>query len=135
MNGGSDPIRRRSLGDLVRNARRDAGLNQRELAEKCGVTAMYVSQIEGGDRKPSVKVCEALSAHLPLDREVLLRARVPRDIERLYDQPREEGLSVPSDRLKRVLAMLDQLTPTQQETTIKTLETLVEAFDSRARSA
>ena len=51
-------------GDLVREARRRAGLTQRELAERAGTTQSSIARLETGQTSPSfdlvvrlIKVC------------------------------------------------------------------------------
>jgi transcriptional regulator with XRE-family HTH domain len=49
-----------SLANLVREARRRAGLTQAELAEQAGVPKSTVGRIESGARTPSTKLAERL---------------------------------------------------------------------------
>lgn len=39
------------LGRLVRRLRVDAGMNQRELAERLGISQRYISELESGKPK------------------------------------------------------------------------------------
>jgi transcriptional regulator with XRE-family HTH domain len=39
------------LGALVERVRRNAGMNQRELAERLGISQRYVSELESGKAK------------------------------------------------------------------------------------
>jgi transcriptional regulator with XRE-family HTH domain len=49
----------------LRELRADAGLTQKQLAEKAGLTRIGVAQIEGGTRSPSwdtvIALCKALT--------------------------------------------------------------------------
>ena len=58
-----------ALGDLDR-ARRDAGISLRRLAEACGVSQPYLSQVFAGDREPSIAVLTAVSSALGGDLSV-----------------------------------------------------------------
>ena len=49
-----------SLVDLVREARRRAGLTQAELADRAGVPKSTVGRIESGARTPSTELVERL---------------------------------------------------------------------------
>jgi len=49
-----------SIGSIVREARRRAGLTQAALAEKAGVPKSTVGRIESGARTPSVELVERL---------------------------------------------------------------------------
>ena len=52
------------LGRIVTNFRRRKGFSQKELADKCDITAPYLSQVEKGHKMPShalfAKICEQL---------------------------------------------------------------------------
>lgn len=47
-------------GELVREARRRAGLTQRELAEKAGTTQSSIARLESGRTSPSFEQVERL---------------------------------------------------------------------------
>lgn len=49
------------IGSLIRSAREEAGLSQRELAELVGVTPAYISQIETKLTTPSVELAERMA--------------------------------------------------------------------------
>ena len=49
-----------SLANLVREARRRAGLTQAELADRAGVPKSTVGRIESGARTPSTELVERL---------------------------------------------------------------------------
>jgi transcriptional regulator with XRE-family HTH domain len=50
-------------GDLIREARRRAGLTQRELADRLGTTQSAIARLERGGTEPSYeRVAEALRA-------------------------------------------------------------------------
>jgi transcriptional regulator with XRE-family HTH domain len=53
--------------DLVREARRRAGLTQRELAERAGTTQSAIARLEGGHTSPSFEKVLALVRHCGLD--------------------------------------------------------------------
>ena len=47
-------------GELVREARRRAGLTQRELAERAGTTQSAIARVESGRSSPSLEQVERL---------------------------------------------------------------------------
>ena len=50
--------------NAIRNARRKRGLKQCELAKKLNVTNVYISLIENGKDKPSLKLVEQMADKL-----------------------------------------------------------------------
>lgn len=60
-----------SLGDYLREQRRQARLSLRQLAELTGVSNPYLSQIERGLRKPSAEVLQQLAKALRISAETL----------------------------------------------------------------
>ena len=58
-----------TIGQRLRRLRLERGFSQRDLAEK-GVSYAYISRIEGGARRPSVKALRML-ARERLDPELL----------------------------------------------------------------
>jgi len=52
----------REIGARIRLARRDAGLTQEKLAEKIGVSTVFVSQLESGSRAPGLETLVKLSS-------------------------------------------------------------------------
>jgi transcriptional regulator with XRE-family HTH domain len=53
-----------TLGSAIKVVRTAGGIRQRELAKKIGVTANYLSLVEGGKREPSVAVLNRLAKAL-----------------------------------------------------------------------
>ena len=50
----SVPTHRRLLGDAIRTRRKNAGLTQEEMAEKTGLSVIFISLLENGHRTVSV---------------------------------------------------------------------------------
>ena len=59
------PRSRLYAGDRLRDLRRTAGLNQRSMAAKLGLSVSYLSQLEGGERPLTAAVSAALAQHFP----------------------------------------------------------------------
>ena len=61
---------RKRIGQRVTDLRKDAGLTQKELAERCGLAQNHISRIEGGKYSPGLDlmetVAEALGKHVDL---------------------------------------------------------------------
>lgn len=62
---------RKTLKELLSHARENAGLKQCELADLASITPAYLSQIESGQREPSLdvlrKLADALGCELLID--------------------------------------------------------------------
>src|SRR3982750_1395247 len=60
-----------SLGDYLREQRVAAHLTLRQLAEQAGVSNPYLSQIEGGLRRPSAEVLQQIAKALRISADQL----------------------------------------------------------------
>lgn len=61
----------RELGRFLEHRRRELGLSRRDLAEQSELSYPYVSQLETGDREPSLKTMRALAPVLDVRPEEL----------------------------------------------------------------
>lgn len=61
------------IGDRLRDERVKAGLSQRELARRLGLSASMISQLESGMSKPSVGTLYAIVTELDLSLDRLIR--------------------------------------------------------------
>ena len=94
--------------DLVREARRRAGLSQRELGERAGTTQSAIARIETGRSTPSFDTVLRLVRLCGLDLVVMLSERDDSDMaqaERLRDLTPEQRVR----RMERVARQLNQL--------------------------
>lgn len=62
-----------ALGPRVRALREAMGLSLRDLAERCGVSAPMLSQVERGETSPTLQVAARIAAGLELRLSQLLR--------------------------------------------------------------
>src|SRR4051794_39019566 len=69
-----------SIGERLRRLRQDRGLSQRELASQ-GVSYAYISRIEAGARRPSVKALRQLARKLNVSPEYLETGSDLRDVD------------------------------------------------------
>ena len=92
--------------DLVREARRRAGLTQRELAERAGTTQSAIARLESGKTAPSFESVVALVRAAGLDLEVAL---VEADDADQWQADALRGLT-PQQRLDRHQRVSRQLT-------------------------
>jgi transcriptional regulator with XRE-family HTH domain len=65
-------MNKKMLGSVVREARQDHGMTQRELAKMVGVKGSHIAYIEGNRRKPSLSLLRRIADVLGLNRRELL---------------------------------------------------------------
>ena len=63
---------KRTLGAVVKEARDEARMTQRDLAAAVGIKASHVAYIKNGHRRPSIRLINRLSKTLGLDAKELL---------------------------------------------------------------
>ena len=76
---------RKSFGEMLRNARRVRGLSQAALAKAVNISAVFVSQIETGQRTPSDRIAKDIATVLGLQWQEVLR-----DVYRLRSPEADE---------------------------------------------
>jgi len=87
------------LGTAIKLIRTSGGLKQKDVAEKLGVTANYISLVESGSREPSVSLLKKLATILG----------VPVGLFFLWEQT-ESGPSMKGvDRLRQLLTELEAM--------------------------
>jgi transcriptional regulator with XRE-family HTH domain len=74
------------FGARIRQLRRNAGLSQEELAERCHMHRNYVGGIERGERNPSLQNIALLALALGVTPSELFAAITDADIEAVRDQ-------------------------------------------------
>lgn len=100
-----------TIGQRLRRLRRERGLSQRELASP-GVSYAYISRIEGGARRPSVKALRMLARKLGVTADYLETGSEIRDTEerelRIADAELELRLADDTAEAERKLETLRQ---------------------------
>lgn len=78
------------FADLIRRNRLEKGLTQLELAKHAGVEGPYISQIEKGEKVPSIGVAGKLALALDLDRETVinlaLKEKAPEEAKAFFKE-------------------------------------------------
>jgi len=64
-------MKKKTLGEVLKERRETMGLTQRELAAKLGVKASHVAYLENGRRRPSLSLLRRLGDVLGLETEPL----------------------------------------------------------------
>jgi transcriptional regulator with XRE-family HTH domain len=67
----------KTFGQVVRKARQDLRLTQRELAEKLGVKPAHIAYLELDRRRPSLPLLARIAEILGLDREMMISLSHP----------------------------------------------------------
>jgi transcriptional regulator with XRE-family HTH domain len=85
------------LGSRLREARKNAGLTLKELAEKTGLTRGYLSLVETNDRAPSKTAVKVICGALGIEEGWLVEGKGPmRAAPPLVEDDGAEGLSAPA---------------------------------------
>lgn len=58
-----------NIGDAIKKLRQENGIKQNFIADKAGISKEYLSNIESGNRQPTLqslaKICDALNVSVP----------------------------------------------------------------------
>lgn len=92
-------------GDLVREARRRAGLSQRELADRAGTTQSAIARLESGRSNPSFDLLQRLIRLCGLRLDVAL---VPYDDTDLVQAEALQTMT-PKERLEHLVSAVNAL--------------------------
>jgi transcriptional regulator with XRE-family HTH domain len=76
-----------NYGEVIKRARKSAGITQQELAEKVHLTRNYIALVETNKRVPSVpnflKICDALNIS---NDEFSVSAQIAKDIQAIFEK-------------------------------------------------
>lgn len=64
------------ISENIKTLRKQLGWSQELLAEKTGVSAPYITQIEVGKRTPSLDMVEKLASALGVEYKILFETRI-----------------------------------------------------------
>jgi len=84
--------------DLVREARKRAGLSQRELADKAGTSQSAIARLESGRTRPAFDDVLRLVRLCEMDLDIMLSERDDSD----WAQARRQLALSPVDRIRRM---------------------------------
>jgi XRE family transcriptional regulator, regulator of sulfur utilization len=85
-----------AIGGRVRALREAMGLSLRDLAERCGVSAPMLSQVERGETSPTLQVATRIAAGLDLRLSQLLRLDEDGAVTVVRAQERRQGPAHPA---------------------------------------
>lgn len=103
-------MQREALGIRIREARKLRKVTQGQLAEKIGVTDVYISEIERGNKMPSIPVFIAIVEALDISADYLLRDNISTGKPYIYNEFTER---------------LDKLTPKQRKSALELLDVFI----------
>ena len=103
-------MQRDALGKRIREARKQKSLPQQQLAEALGITDVYVSEIERGNKMPSIPLFIDIVEVLDISADYLLRDNISSGNPYVYNEFTER---------------LDRLTPKQRKAAVDLLDVLI----------
>lgn len=103
---------RQAFGGMLRSARRARRISQAALAKAVGISPVFVSQIETGQRVPSDRIAKDIAIRLGLPWQDVVRAvyrlRSPEAVE-IFSAADEGGYSSVVSRIPSIRFLLLQL--------------------------
>ncbi len=100
-------MQREALGLRIREARKLKKVTQGQLAEKIGVTDVYISEIERGHKMPSIPVFIAIVEALDISADYLLRDNISSGKTYIYNEFTERLDKLSPKQRKSALELLD----------------------------
>ena len=97
----------KSIGERIRNRRKELHLTQTDIRAACGISSGALSEIENGNRTPSVIIFHALSEVLQCSMDWLATGESP-NIEVLSSLASEDSKSNTENELLKGFRQLDQ---------------------------
>lgn len=94
-------------GTLLRDARRERGLDQADLARRAGTTQTYISRIERGDVSPSARTMRRLLHAIGLELVLGTRPLSPGNVS--LEDLRADADSTPAERIRQAMEISDFL--------------------------
>lgn len=102
-----------AFGKRLNQARLEQNYTADMLAEKCDMNAVFLRQIEGGIKLPSLKNLVILCNALQVSPSFLLK----------------ESLTIKTDDIEFVIDQLSSLSPKQMDVVLPTLKALIDNLD------
>lgn len=112
-----------SVGDNIKKARKNAGLTQKELAEKCGAAEITIRQYESGKREPRNEQLMKIARLLNVELYDLLGYTVPEQNEHVQKARAQVLQDIMNEREQKTVSLETQITKSQ-ETVLQYMELL-----------
>ena len=95
------------LGQRIRDARKQKGLTQEDLAEKAGIGTMYLGEIERGKKMPSLNTfCQIVEA-LDISADYLLRDSIQAGKDYVLNEITEKIEAITPQQRKTIIDIVD----------------------------
>lgn len=99
----------KQVGRRIQEARKAAGLNQADLAEKVDISANHMSAIETGKTNCTIEVFMKLTEALNISADSLLRTNVPQ-VSAIYSRDMDALLKdCTAAEIESIMAMMRQM--------------------------
>lgn len=99
------------IGQRIRSYRLQSGLNQEQLAEKCGLHPTYIGQVERGEKNATIESISKITAGLSLPLSKLFEKLGDAE-ESTADYPAEAYdlvLSLPADEQEKMIKIMKMI--------------------------
>ena len=87
------------IGEYIRSLRAAAGLKQKELAKRVGISASMLSLIEAGRREPTIKLLKQMSHALGIPTAAMFAVALADDDRSEANTPHAEKLRASAENL------------------------------------
>ena len=115
------------VGDRIREARKQAGLTQNQLAEKSGVATISIHQYEAGKRKPQIERLQRIADALGVSITELIDIETASEYEKLVIEKGEEAQKKLSPLVQRAVDVMGELNREGQEKVVDYADDLAQS--------
>lgn len=98
-----------SIGNLLRETRKNKGYTLKELSVKSGVSLSFISDIENGRRTPSAEKAKKLAEALEIDVTMLL----DEDVAAMIKEVKKDAEGISDPNIRAIARAGKNLTPEQ----------------------
>lgn len=103
-----------SVGDNIKKARKNAGLTQKELAEKCGAAEITIRQYESNKREPRNEQLMKIARLLDVELYDLLGYTVPEQKEHVQKARAQVLQDIMAEREQKTVSLETRITRSQE---------------------
>ncbi len=124
-----------SFADRAFFLRKDAGLSQKQLADKLRISASSICQLELKKREPSCAILSAYSNYFNVSIEFLLEInteRIINEFSELLKDYNELKNNLPTEKEKALLKAFSSLLPETQDFVLRTVQSLSDTDSTKS---